>query len=60
MATQPQGLRTGDPNLDSLSLQDWHRLRQILFDLTDPEMYGFEVKDPEIRRRALELLAIFK
>lgn len=53
-------LRTGDPNLDRLSLQDWHRLRQFLHDLTDPDMYGYTVKDPEIRRRALELLAIFK
>lgn len=42
-----------------LPLQDWTRVRAFLFDLTDPEMYGFAVTD-EVRRRALELLELFK
>ena len=52
----------GDSNLDQFTMQDCARIHQFLFDLTDPDMYGFTVKDPEIRRRALDLLTmdIFK
>jgi hypothetical protein len=61
MATQSQALN-GDSNLDQFTMQDCARIRQFLYDLTDPDMYGFTVKDPEIRRRALDLLTmdIFK
>lgn len=44
---------------DRMTLQGWERLRMFLFDLTDPDMYGFAVTD-EVRRRALELLELFK
>lgn len=48
-----------ESDLDRLTLQGWERLRKFLSDLTDPEMYGFAVTD-EVRRRALELLELFK
>lgn len=52
-------LGTGDPNLDHLSLHDWNRMHEFLVKLTDPEGYGFAVSG-EVRREALELLAIFR
>ena len=48
-----------DNDLQRLDLQIYMRVKGFLFDLTDPEMYGFAVTD-EVRRRALELLALFK
>lgn len=45
---------------DRLSLQDWNRVRSFLLDLTDPEKYALALRDPEIVRRALELLELFK
>lgn len=42
-----------------MTLQSYMRLQKFLFDLTDPEMYGYAVTD-EVRRRALELLELFK
>ena len=45
---------------DRLSLQDWNRVRSFLLDLTDPEKYAHALRDPEIVRRALELLELFK
>lgn len=44
---------------DRMTLQEWERVRNFLFDLTDPDMFGFAVTD-EVRRRALELLELFK
>lgn len=43
---------------DRMTLQDWTRIREFLFDLTDPEVYGFAVSS-EVRRRALELQSLF-
>lgn len=40
------------------TLQECMKLRQFLVDLTDPEKYAFAVRDPEITRRALELLKL--
>ena len=44
---------------ERMTLQDWQRINNFLRDLTDPEMYGFAVTE-EVRRRALELLELFK
>lgn len=53
--------KTGDPNLDALTLQDCTRLRQFLVKLTDPEGFGFAVNG-DVRREAFDLLTmdIFK
>lgn len=41
-----------------MTLQEWQRIRAFLFDLTDPEMFGFAVTS-EVRNRAAELLWLF-
>ncbi len=46
--------------LQRISLMEWLRVRAFLYDLTDPEKYGHALRDDEIRRRAQELLALFK
>ena len=45
---------------DRMTLQDLQRVRSFLIDLTDPEKYAHALRDPEIMRRALELLELFK
>jgi hypothetical protein len=44
---------------DRMTLQDWTRVHSFLSDLTNPDMYAFSLRDPDIVRRAGELLLLF-
>lgn len=41
-----------------MSKEQWDALHRFIFDLTDPDMFGFAVS-AEVRAKALELLRYF-